>query len=54
MWHDNGSVVHLTGKETNIKLKVGENKLIGLDQEGKEIEGPNAHLYVYNKVEGEK
>lgn len=54
MWHDNGSVVHLTGKETNMKLKVGENRLIGLDQEGHEIEGPNAHLYVYNKVEGEK
>ncbi len=54
MWHDNGTVVHLTGKETNIKLKVGENKLIGLDQEGHEIDGPNAHLYVYNKVEGEK
>lgn len=54
MWHDNGSVVHLTGKETNMKLKVGENQLIGLDQEGKEIDGPNAHLYVYNKVEGEK
>lgn len=54
MWHNNGSVVHLTGKETDIKLKVGENKLIGLDQEGHEIDGPNAHLYVYNKVEGEK
>jgi len=54
MWHDNGSVVHLTGKETNIKLKVGENRLIGLDQEGHEIDGPNAHLYVYNKIEGEK
>lgn len=54
MWHDKGAVVHLTGKETNMKLKVGENKLIGLDQEGHEIDGPNAHLYVYNKVEGEK
>ncbi len=54
MWHNKGSVVHLTGKETDIKLKVGENKLIGLDQEGHEIDGPNAHLYVYNKVEGEK
>jgi len=54
MWHDHGSVVHLMGKETNMKLKVAENRLIGLDQEGKEIDGPNAHLYVYNKVEGEK
>ncbi len=54
MWHDNGSVVHLTGKETNMKLKVGENRLISLDQEGHEIDGPNAHLYVYNKIEGEK
>jgi uncharacterized lipoprotein NlpE involved in copper resistance len=54
MWHDQGSVIHLTGKETNMKLKVGEGRLIGLDLEGKEIEGPNAHLYVYNKVEGEK
>lgn len=54
MWHDNGSVVHLTGKETNMKLKVGENRLIGLDEDGREIEGPNASSYIYHKVEGQR
>ncbi len=49
MWHDNGSVVHLSSEETNIKLKVGENKLIQLDTDGNEIEGELADMYVYKK-----
>jgi|SRR5690606_10412838 len=50
MWHDNGSVVHLKGKDTDIKLKVIENGLIYLDQEGKEIEGDLANLYRFKKI----
>lgn len=50
MWHDNGSVVHLKGKDTNIKLKVIENGLIHLDQEGNEITGEFAELYRFKKI----
>lgn len=49
MWHDNGSVVHLKGKQTDIKLKVVENGLIHLDQEGKEIDGEFKNLYHFKK-----
>ena len=49
MWHDNGSVVHLMGKEVNMKLRVGENQLISLDQDGKPIEGPLKDHYVLKK-----
>jgi len=49
MWHDTGSVVHLSSIETNVKLKVGENKLIQLDSDGKEITGSLADMYVYTK-----
>jgi uncharacterized lipoprotein NlpE involved in copper resistance len=49
MWHDNGSVIHLMGKDTNLKLKVGENQLFQLDQEGKIIEGELASHYIYKK-----
>lgn len=45
MWHDHGSTVHLHGKDLDIKYKVGENKLIQLDQEGKEIDGSTKDLY---------
>ena len=50
MWHDNGSVVHLKGKETDIKLKVVENGLIHLDQEGKDITTDLADMYRFKKV----
>lgn len=50
MWHDNGSVVHLKGKETDIKLKVIENGLIHLNQEGKEITGELAQHYHFKKI----
>jgi len=50
MWHDDGSVVHLKGKDIDTKLKVIENGLIGLDQEGKEIEGALKEHYNYKKI----
>ena len=49
MWHDNGSVMHLKGKDTDLKLKVGENKLFHLDADGKVIEGDLAANYIYKK-----
>jgi len=51
MWHDNGSIVHLMGKDLNTKYKVGENILIQLDTEGKVIEGAIAEKYYLNKVQ---
>lgn len=50
MWHDNGSVAHLKGKDIDIKLKVVENGLVGLDTEGKEIEGSLKEHYNYKKL----
>lgn len=50
MWHDNGSVAHLKGKDIDIKLKVVENGLVGLDTEGKEIDGPLKEHYNYKKL----
>lgn len=49
MWHDNGSTIHLIGKDVNMKLKVGENRLFMLDQEGNEIDGELKDLYVLEK-----
>ncbi len=51
MWHDNGSVVHLMGKDLNTKYKVGENVLMQLDTEGKQIEGPMAGEYNLKKIQ---
>jgi len=51
MWHDNGSIVHLMGKDLNTKYQVGENILIQLDTEGKVIEGAIAEKYYLNKVQ---
>jgi len=48
-WQNDGSVVHLKGKDTDMKLKVGENRLFQLDQEGNEITGDLAEHYVYKK-----
>jgi len=50
MWHSNGSVVHLVGKDLNTKYKVGENVLIQLDTEGNVIDGPIAKEYYLQKV----
>ncbi|PRD49387.1 copper resistance protein NlpE [Sphingobacterium haloxyli] len=48
-WQNNGSVVHLKGEDTDIKLKVGEHVLFQLDQEGNEITGDLAEHYRYKK-----
>lgn len=50
MWHNNGSIVHLKGKDTDIKYKVGENILMQLDTEGKEITGELAEKYNLKKT----
>ena len=49
MWMNNGNVAHLKGASADVQLKVGENKLIQLDQEGKVIEGALADKYIYTK-----
>lgn len=46
---DNASVIHLEGKDTDLKLKIGENKLFQLDKDGKVVQGNNAEQYVYHK-----
>lgn len=48
-WDATGSIITLKGKTANYKYKVGENMLIQLDMEGKEIDGPNKDLYVFKK-----
>lgn len=48
-WDATGSVITLKGKTANYKYKVGENMLIQLDMEGKEIDGPNKDLYIFKK-----
>jgi uncharacterized lipoprotein NlpE involved in copper resistance len=48
-WDATGSFITLKGKNANYKYKVGENKLIQLDMDGKEIDGPNKDLYVFKK-----
>ncbi|PRD54056.1 copper resistance protein NlpE [Sphingobacterium gobiense] len=48
-WKNNGSVVHLKGEDTDIKLKVGEHMLFQLDQDGNEITGDLAEHYIYKK-----
>ena len=50
MWHDNGLIVHLKGKDIDTKLKVVENGLVGLDTSGNEIEGPLKEHYNFKKV----
>ena len=48
-WDDNGSVITLDNKDIPPHYKVGENKLIQLDMEGKPIEGELAGMYVLVK-----
>lgn len=49
VWDATGSIITLNGKSAKYKYKVGENKLIQLDLEGKAIDGPNKDLYVFKK-----
>ncbi|MGH1520376.1 copper resistance protein NlpE [Chryseobacterium sp. JK1] len=48
-WDNTGSMITLHGKTANYQYKVGENMLIQLDREGKEIEGPDKDLYIFRK-----
>lgn len=50
MWHNNGSVVHLKGKEIDTKYKVGENVLLQTDSTGNIIESEMANQYSLHKV----
>lgn len=48
-WDSTGSIITLKGKTANYKYKVGENMLVQLDMEGKEIDGPHKDLYIFRK-----
>ncbi|WP_177761222.1 copper resistance protein NlpE [Flavobacterium sp. I3-2] len=48
MWHD-GTIAHLKGKIVDMKLKVEENQLVFLDQDGKVIDGPLKDKYIFKK-----
>ncbi|MCJ7935031.1 MAG: copper resistance protein NlpE N-terminal domain-containing protein [Chryseobacterium sp.] len=48
-WDTTGSIITLKGKTANYKYKVGENMLVQLDMDGKEISGPNKDLYIFKK-----
>lgn len=48
-WDKTGSIITLKGKNAATQYKVGENVLIQLDTEGKEIDGPNKDLYILKK-----
>ncbi|WP_300689997.1 copper resistance protein NlpE [Chryseobacterium sp.] len=48
-WDNTGSIITLKGKTANYQYKVGENILIQLDMDGKEINGPNQDLYIFKK-----
>lgn len=48
MWHD-GTIAHLKGKTVDMKLKVEENQLVFLDQDGKVIDGPLKDKYIFKK-----
>jgi len=50
IWDDNGSIITLDSKDIPPHYKVGENKLIQLDMEGKPIEGELANMYVLAKA----
>ncbi|WP_166637866.1 copper resistance protein NlpE [Sphingobacterium paludis] len=47
---ENGSILHLRGKDTDLKLKIAKDKLLHLDNKGEVIEGEAANKFVYNKV----
>ena len=50
IWHNNGSVVHLKGKDIDTKYKVGENVLFQTDSTGNVIESEMADQYSLHKV----
>lgn len=50
MWHNNGSVVHLKGKDINTKYKVGENVLIQADDNGNVVQTDMSDKYDLHKI----
>lgn len=48
-WINHGSTIQLQGKDMATQYKVGENRLIQLDMEGKEITGEHAAAYILTK-----
>lgn len=48
---ENASIIHLRGTDTDLKLRIGEDKLFQLDKDDEIIEGKDAHRYVYTKKE---
>lgn len=49
-WDDAGSSIILTGNGETVMFKVGENRLIQLDREGKTITGALASRYILEKL----
>lgn len=47
---ENGGILHLKAKDTDLKLKIAENKLLHLDKNDQVVEGKEANQYVYQKV----
>ena len=48
-WDASGGIITLHRKDGNTKYRVGENQLIGLDTEGKPIDGPLKDSFVLKK-----
>ncbi len=50
MWHNHGSIIHIQGEKTDMKFKVGENRLFQLDQNDEQITGELAEYYILTKI----
>jgi uncharacterized lipoprotein NlpE involved in copper resistance len=48
-WDKSGGKISLVSKDGKRQYIVGENQLIHLDMDGKEITGPNKDLYILKK-----
>ncbi|MCL1668904.1 copper resistance protein NlpE [Elizabethkingia ursingii] len=48
-WDKSGGKISLVSKDGKRQYMVGENQLIHLDMDGKEITGPNKDLYILKK-----
>lgn len=47
---ENGGVLHLRAKDTDLRLQIAKDKLLHLDKDGQVIEGALAEQYIYRKV----
>ncbi|WDF70433.1 copper resistance protein NlpE [Sphingobacterium oryzagri] len=47
---ENGGILHLRAKDTDLKLQIAKDKLLHLDKDGQIIEGALADRYLYRKV----